>query len=234
MDCRTARQLIEFARPRKSELDADESDALRDHLSDCPMCRGVAENDWQVDEEFSLAMQDVKVPVRLREQLMVGLREARSTWYRRTVLASTAAAAAAVLAVTFGWSMWHRLNAEANFPPVVVEWTDSVRNQVEQWFREHHRLIVLAPPQFDYSLLKERRLADLDGKSVPYLRFEWGDHWAKVYILSDSDRIPEIEKPAGTTLHLIHHPTHSDVVYLVIYTGGHLERFLENQGQHAV
>ena len=74
MDCKTARMLIEFALPRCGELDAQESQALDNHLRDCGECAQAARVEFDADRHVSRAMRDVPVPSGLRERTIAAKR----------------------------------------------------------------------------------------------------------------------------------------------------------------
>src|SRR5947209_5969151 len=50
MDCRTARLLLEFARPRAGELQGSDADALEGHLLACAECESLARLERLADE----------------------------------------------------------------------------------------------------------------------------------------------------------------------------------------
>ena len=54
MDCRTARLLLDFARPRPAELAAEEAAALEGHLTGCPECDSLARTERQLDGDDAL------------------------------------------------------------------------------------------------------------------------------------------------------------------------------------
>src|SRR5204863_3538530 len=85
MDCRTARHLLEFSRPRASELEEQDQDALNGHLAVCPDCDAMARAEREADQHLGQAIRDVPVPHGLRERLMRRLREEREAWLRRWV-----------------------------------------------------------------------------------------------------------------------------------------------------
>src|SRR5437867_12201644 len=93
MDCRTARQLLEFARPRSLELEGSEAEALESHLADCPECGPLAQAERQIDDRVGRAMRAVVLPDGLRDRLLNGLRQdrrlARRRWFGRVAVAAT-------------------------------------------------------------------------------------------------------------------------------------------------
>src|SRR5437899_263959 len=107
MDCRTARQLLDFARPRRPELDAAELEELEAHLADCPDCGPLAQAERQIDSRLGQAMRAVSVPEDLRNRLLtrLGSERTRQTRKRRRWLAVPAAAAALLLVTWIGWKL---------------------------------------------------------------------------------------------------------------------------------
>ena len=90
MDCRTARQLLDFARPRRPELEAVELEELEAHLADCPDCGPLAQVERQMDNRLGQAMRAVAVPENLQGRLLARLesdraRQARQ-WRRRLAI----------------------------------------------------------------------------------------------------------------------------------------------------
>src|SRR5436305_2225163 len=104
MDCRTTRHLLEFARPRASELDDLDQDALNGHLAVCPDCDTMARAEREADQHLGQAIREVPIPQGLRERLMRRLRDERKAWYRRWLARGLLAgfAAAVVLVAGFG------------------------------------------------------------------------------------------------------------------------------------
>src|SRR5262245_7563408 len=105
MDCKTARLLLEFARPGHLELDPEESLALETHLRDCSDCGPIAQVERSLDEQLGHAMREVSIPADLRPRLLAHVAGARRSYYRR--LAGRLSLAAAVLvAVVAGAAYW--------------------------------------------------------------------------------------------------------------------------------
>src|SRR5438094_788506 len=99
MDCRTARLLLDFARPIPAELEADASRDLEHHLAGCADCDSLARAERRLDEPLGRAMRAVPLPLGLRDRLLARLDAERGAWQRRWMFRSLAAAAALALAV---------------------------------------------------------------------------------------------------------------------------------------
>jgi hypothetical protein len=197
MDCKTARLLLDYARPKPAELPGGEAAALEGHLTGCPECEAVARAERQADDHLGRAVRDVPVPDGLRDRLLGRLRAERRRWYRRWALRGTGAlAAAAALVVSFGlWEHWRA----SHLPVPDVEriaYDTSVQNaqrasakSVEDWFGQYRGFAVVAPSEFNGQALNYDTLAYYDlgycqGERVPMLLFVHGADQARVYILS--------------------------------------------------
>ena len=179
MDCRTARLLAEFQRPRSGELPPDEANALECHLASCPECDAAVRAERRLDEHFGPALRDVPVPDGLRERLLSRLREARLAPIRRK-LAWTArgvAVAATLLIGVFAWWYWigskpPHLDPETALYDDLGNYNARSAEEVQDWFRDRKHVTMLAPREFDYSYLTWCGMAPLQGKEVPLLIFQ--------------------------------------------------------------
>src|SRR5438067_9091030 len=121
MDCRTARLLLEFARPFTTELDATEAAALEQHLAGCPNCRAAAHVERCVEEQLRAAMQAVPAPGGMRSALLARLSaERRNGWQKRWAINGLATAAALLLAV-WGVHAWLYPHTAINVDDIVVQ-----------------------------------------------------------------------------------------------------------------
>lgn len=183
MDCKSARLLLDFARPHARELEAEEADALDGHLDRCSDCHRLARDERQLDEHFGRAMRQVEVPAGLRERLTARLEAERGDWHRRRfahLLRLTAAAAAVLLLSWTGWR-WTAKRLTAPIDPeriaaaVNEEANQDPRQKVEEALK---RMGVETPlsPHLNYHLLAmPPALAELPGYpklQVPMLSFE--------------------------------------------------------------
>lgn len=239
MDCKTARLLLEFARPLSAELDTDDAEGLREHLADCPECGPLYRADRQADEHLGQAVRAVPVPEHLQSRLLEQLGQERRVWYRRRVWIPGAAAAAALilLAVLLGVggrtpptafnldNVYHAVTTRVGVPP----------EQVEEWFQTTYHLRTTAPTGFDYSYLTFFDLAEFQGKRVPMLLFVRGQDIARVFILSEKEFNLDAEPAPGYPVALLR-PAGSAVAYVVIYTNNEnkaLDWFLLKQTEPA-
>jgi hypothetical protein len=252
MDCRTARLLLDFQRPRAGELPADEAAELERHLAGCPECDAAWRAERRLDDHLGRAVRDVPVPDGLRERLLGRLKEERAAVLRRQVAwaARGAAVAAALLLGVFAW--WHFVGSR---PPHldyidrrdddVVKYNARSAEDVQNWFRDHRQVTMVAPKQFNYDYLAEYDLATLQGKVVPKLNFQrlddtTGRTRARVYVLTpeqfdlgllrteldrtltEPNRAPEIESH-DRRLTLRDSDEAPGTTYLIIYEGDDLQ-----------
>lgn len=236
MDCRTARLLLDFARPHAAELEAAEAATLENHLADCPECRSLARAERRLDQHFGSAMSDVPVPEGLRQRLIARLHAQRDAWYRRRILQVAGVAAALVLVGWLGWSLQHR-SASVVQVGAVVDAANQMASieRVDQWLRQEG-YDSGAPSRFDYALLVSCGMAEFQGRKVPELVFLQGTAHARVYLLRTTDfdikaslAVQRHAQSGAFTAELIEDAAASRVAYLVVYTGDSLTPFLISQ-----
>lgn len=209
MDCKTARLLLDFARPQARELEAEEATALERHLDHCPACHSQARGERELDDCLGRAMRQVEVPAGLREQLLARMDSARGDWNRQRFAhaARLSAAAAAVLLVSwFGW-YWVREHWVASVDMQRV--ADAISNDAMEDPRDGAEralkdLGVETPlsPHLDYRLLiSPPALAKLPGypnREVAMLVFGRNGRVARVYLIREK-AIPENTAAATAT-----------------------------------
>ncbi|HEV3204037.1 MAG TPA: hypothetical protein VGY77_06630 [Gemmataceae bacterium] len=232
MDCKTARLLIDFARPLASELEICEAERLQDHLADCPECGSLFRAERKVDDHLGQAMRTVSIPEGLSGRLMARVNRERARWYRRRVwLPTTAAAAALILIAVFLGLGSNKPLAGINLENLYQYYTH--RNlspeAVEDWFHKTYQIKIVAPPQFNYALLIHFDLANLEGRRVPFLLYSRDGQVARVFILSDKEfNLKAVEEsiPTGYPAVQVFSSPDPKMIYVVIYTGEGLNRFL--------
>jgi hypothetical protein len=241
MDCRTARLLLDIARPQLAELDATEAEALKAHLSGCLECEFLS----QADEQIAKTMRSVPVPDGLRERLVDRVtaerRRLRRRWAIRTGVQAVAVAAAVLLAVGLSARLFRPaplgidLDQEAYSFSMQATGTAASPERVEEWFRDNYHQEMVAPRDFkqrslNYALLAHYCMADYKGKRVPHLVFvtPQGKDRAIVYILSakefDVQRLTQTSHASGGVVAELHQD--GNIIYLVKYTGNSLDPFL--------
>jgi hypothetical protein len=243
VECKTARLLLEFARPNASELDRSEADALNDHLTSCPDCKAVAQSGRQADERIGQAMRDVSPPLDARTRLRQRLDAERKVLYRRWIVRrarDVAAAAAVLIAAWWGYVRWqhlHRPSIDVN--NIAVEIAAMRADGVgpgpqEKWFRATYGTETVLPPDLNYGYLIECSMQSLDGRTVPKLGFFNGTNYASVLVLSAKqfDLGGSLQQSgsaaSGITIEIRPHPSNPHYAYLVEYTGGSLDWLVVN------
>lgn len=245
MDCRHARFLLDFARPRGTELEPTETEALESHLVDCPECGVLAGYERQADEHIGRAMRDVPVPDGLHMRLVRRLTVERDAWYRRWVLraAGMLAAAAVLFLVVWGVVLWHDSRQPLDLTDVYAdERPTNTPRDVEEWFGKSHGLRTVAPSDhvLDYTWLTYYDLEEFQGRRVPMLLFAYTrpeiQARAKVYIVTDRqfeglgrlvNRVHKLS--GGYSLEVIRSADAAGTYYVVVYTDGSRSRFFRKQ-----
>jgi hypothetical protein len=244
MDCRTARLLLDYARPHAPELASDDAVALERHLAGCPDCADAAARDHRVDDCLGRAVRAVEVPVGLRQMICNRLDADRADWRRRVWgrVLRYAAAAAVLVAAVWGFLRWRQAQLPRIDPEDVgrdfVErrYSPFTREKVEELFRNRNVDYPL-PRGLNYAYLTTYGLADLPGqqgqqlRQVPQLVFIRHDddpggvhEHALVYILSRDEfevvqrRLPPPPDGYSYRVTSFEHPS-KRYVYIVIYTG---------------
>jgi hypothetical protein len=201
MDCKTARLLLDFARPQTRELEPEEAGALESHLDRCADCHGLARLERGLDERLSKAMRQVEVPADLRDRLRARLEADRGDWYRRRFAHTMrlAAAAAAFLLLAWGAGRWvlhftkPRIDPQQIAAAVNDDAMQDPRTRIEA---ELKRMGVDTPlsAQLNYNLVNApASLAELPGfpnQHVAMLVFSQSGRFATVYLVA-TDQLQE-------------------------------------------
>ena len=241
MDCRTARLLLDFARPRCTELPTDDADALGAHLAGCADCDALARAERTADARLGEAMRDVSIPVGLRGRILSRLDLERGNRRRRLAgwtVRVAAAAAVVLLAVYLGW-VWYtnrarKLDLWALHDQVFTRTYSADAKKVEGWFKEDLNITTVAPTQFNYAYLKEFGIASCQGRRVPSLYFANKDTEAHVYVVTgeqfDMDALKEAEPIDSGGFHVEVRQEVPDHAFVVIYRGDSLQPLLMQEG----
>src|SRR6516225_8528657 len=107
MECKLAQILIPFAETPQ-EISAEDRQAFEEHLARCPECGAMVNRERAFHGRVSRAMMDLAVPDGLRAQIHTSLAIDRSRVWRRKLIQTSAAVAAALLLALFAWSWWNR------------------------------------------------------------------------------------------------------------------------------
>jgi len=218
MDCRTARTLLDLARPSRAELDVGETEALDRHLNTCTDCDAMFRQEQTLDDHIGRAVRDVPVPADLRQRVLDRLAADHKTlWRQRALRVGTLAAAAAVLLV-IGRAAYVKFVEPPLWPwDVEVERVDvwsqhPTPERVEDWFRANHAISLTAPRTFDGQVINYDLLAfyglvkGQGGRTAPMLVFVNGSHRARVYLLPadtfDLAKLPTGQVPSSMGLRI--------------------------------
>ncbi len=160
MDCKTARLLLEYARPRSGEIDQTEAAALDEHLAACESCDQLVRAERRADEAVRKAMDRVDVPDQLHNRILARLKQERGHLRRRWVVYGIRAgiAAAAVLLLALG--LWRWFQVRTAFP------AEQLGTRAADW--------VIGPPdvqEVQASLKKQG--ASVEAADLNYSRLRW-------------------------------------------------------------
>jgi len=239
MDCKTARLLLDFARPQASELEAEEAANLERHLDHCPDCHSRASAERQLDACLGKAMRQVDVPAGLREQLLARLDSARGDWHRQRFAhaARLSVAAAAVLLLTWAGWYWVReyliasVDTQRVANAVSNDATEDPRARTEKALKDLGFETPLSP-YLDYGLLASppalAELPSYPGRKVPMLVFARSGRVARVYLIAEkaiAKDAPELTQ--GGSFKAVLLPSEGERYrFLVIHDGDNLDWLL--------
>jgi hypothetical protein len=201
MDCKTARLLLDYGRPRADELAPAEAAALETHLTGCGDCGDAARSERGVDAALGRAMRKVEAPDGLRAAILARLADDQSDRRRRWFRHGLRWAAAAAALVLLAWGVWSwRVANRPAFPaePLLSErdaWKVAPTNAAEvQASFKRQGVETRAPAGLKYRYLAWTVLAFQEGRPTPLLYFTNQDdtdarskRHAWVYIVSDDE-----------------------------------------------
>jgi hypothetical protein len=247
MDCKSARLLLDFARPQARELEAEEAEALESHLDHCPDCHSRARSERQVDDILGRAMRQVEVPAGLRDQLLVRLEKARGDWHRQRFAHAARLSVAAAALLLLCWAGWYwvrehwvtPINLDRVANTVVNDATEDPLSRTERQLKALGADTPLPSQLFDFHLLAcPPFLAELPGypgRMVPSLLFVRNGRVARVYLIPEKaipkDTLRTI--PGGSFKAELLDWEDGPYRFLVIYDGGDLEWLRPPEGQKA-
>ena len=236
MDCKTARLLLDFARPQACELETEEAAALDSHLDHCSDCHSAAHDERQLNDHLGQAMRRVEPPAGLRAQLLARLDSERGDWHRQRFARGARWSAAAAAVLLLGWSAWYwmeRTPAPVDLQRVVESITGAAaqdpRVQAEKTLQ---RMGVNTPlsPHLNYNLLicppMEAELPGYPDRKVPVLLFERSGRHATVYLVKERAFPADLVGVAGGATYkaeLLPRSQGEGYRYLVIHDGDNLD-----------
>jgi hypothetical protein len=186
MDCRDAQFYLRFRRPGSDEFDPEVGGELDRHLAGCPHCAAEARADAAFDAAVTAAMRDVPVPAGLRNRLVAHVAAQRGAALRRRVTRYASVAAAVLLAVGIGFGAFGSRPELDLYALVSAEAQQDRQPEetVRKWLTAQ-KLPADLPYPFDYALLKELSVKEVQGREVPVIVFAargTDSGFAKVYI----------------------------------------------------
>jgi hypothetical protein len=186
MDCRLAHTLLPFAETPQ-ELSAEDRQALEEHLAQCPECGAKISRERAFHGRVSRAMLDLPVPDALRARIHTSLAIDRSRVWRRKLIQTSAAVAAALLIALVAWS-WSNRPQSIDLDSIAEREAQQVAPSPEQvnWVMTQKGAGMDWPPDFDPNLLRDEQIVDFMGRRVPRLIFQRGEGMAKVTVLKKS------------------------------------------------
>jgi hypothetical protein len=246
MDCKTARLLLDFARPQARELEAEEAGALESHLDHCPDCHSLAHHERLFDERLGEVMRQVEPPAGLRDQLLARLEAERGDWQRQRFARAARWTAAAAAVLLLSWAGWRWL-LDHSPPPIDPAQVASAFNNdsVEEPRQRAERILkqlgvqTTLSPHLNYHLLicppALTELPGYPGRQVPMLVFARHGHTATVYLLPEKALPPDAARVLGGATYkteLLRFEG-EPYCYLVIYDGDNLDWLRPPQPQAA-
>jgi hypothetical protein len=236
--------LLDFARPRCTELPADDAEALSAHLAGCVDCDAVASAERAMDARLGEAMRDVSIPDGLRGRIVARLESDRGQRRRRVAgwAVRVSAAAAVILLIVFGVVFYanraQKLDLWALHDKVLTDTWSAAAKKVEGRFKEEFDITTTAPTTFNYAYLTNIGIGSCQGRLVPALYFANKDTVAEVYVVTsrqfDMDALlKEPEQIDSGGLHVEVRREDPDHAFIVIYRGDSLQPLLaqENAAQ---
>ncbi|HVS34409.1 MAG TPA: hypothetical protein VMS17_02440 [Gemmataceae bacterium] len=177
MDCKTARLLFDYSRPRSAELDPTETRALEDHLAGCEACDQLARSERRADEAVGKAMRAVDVPHQLQNRILDRMQVERGDRRRRWIAYSMCGAAAAAALILLGLGVGRWYTARPAFPAEQLltdarnrVYGSATPDEVKAAFAAHG--IEATPPEdFNYAYLRLMFLTTVEGRQTPLLIF---------------------------------------------------------------
>lgn len=238
MNCRSARRLLEFARPGVPELDACDLAALERHLAECPVCQSLHQNEQRGDGRLAAAMQAVPVPTDGKLAVVARLKSARRAWWRSRLLG----AAASILGLILLVSLFDRFWGRPVFDPMAVAQStyeqsgqfrsaEEARQIVNAWFRGIDRRLA-APAEWNYRFLAFFGRADFEGlSSVPVMVLTRGDAVARLYVVRETsfrnlDAVNSHVEEGGSVVAVRRYPECPGWVVIAVVTGAPIDAFL--------
>lgn len=240
MNCETARMLLTFFGRHGAELAPEDTTALESHLTACPSCAALQQQERAFDDRIAGVMRHVPVPLHLKTKIHDSLASQRGAWYRSRAVAL--AGVAGVLMFGFGGYIAYQIQTAPKLAAeqLLIQEDRQVEDPASRidWVLSRHGLRFSPQRTFDLNQLATVGTAELQGQEVPMLYFRnvRKNSHAKVYVVDDRMFNWKALDPAdvnfqskyGHQVVVLADATRSNVGYIVIYTGDTLDVFLES------
>jgi hypothetical protein len=237
MECRDAQFYLRFRRPGSDELGPEVAGDLDRHLAGCDHCTAEARTASAFDTTVATAMQDVPVPAGLRNKLVAHVAEKRGAELRRKAYRYAGAAAVVFLALGLSFGLFGRRPSLDTYADLVAPTDEQVQDPkaaIRNWLAAEGLPAVLPQP-FDPKLLDSTTYERVKGKNVPVIKYydrNGPPGFAKVYILRVDGQFADVEDLKEAVASNCQAQVFKNVerargfVYVVVYTGPDLGRFL--------
>lgn len=230
MSCHDTRLLLAF---RPNELAADDKVALEAHLNACPACAATARAETAADSAVRKAMLAVPVPAGLRDKLHAAAAAHRGAVLRRKVYGWGGAALAASLLLAV--AVWV-LPLFTKQPFTTDEFSRTLdlgglnkQQAVAAWLKSEG-LPEKLPDEFEYGYHAFHGTETLNGRKVPVVVFQNGQHQCRVYVLR-RDRVdvpadPQALAPTAGSRFTVKAVQDGEWLFVIAYTSDTLDPFL--------
>lgn len=235
MRCDTARLLLAFDRPGRSELDPTDKAAVRDHLANCPECRVATDDARRMDEHVGRWLRQIELPPDGLASTLSCLRgRARREQFRRA-----AWACAMLIAGVVAWRTWPASSFNAVAIADAAYQQVANRAGVEEWLsRQDSRFRF--PPRFIGRQLVAAEKRSFHGVTAPVLVFASNNAVARVAIVDETSFRNLATMESGLqgensvcSVHVLRDPNQPGVVYLVEALNGPIDLFLADEDSAA-
>ncbi len=235
MDCSNAQLLMLFYRPgQTTDLTADDSHSLEDHLKACPSCSTRFTNLASTDRGLRSSFQSVIVPATLKTTLLATTTaKLSSLWWKRWSLRTTGLGVM-LLGTLLAYGTYRavtRPNLDLDAMAFEMDSRAEDPERVATDWLTHENLLDQLPEELDLRYATFTGYRDLQGVRVPAIRLDLPNtrHAAWVYFLAPgefSTKQAHNAQPTSNTAVRVYRDLPRGGVVVIIYTGNDLKPFL--------